>query len=264
MASLDFNRDVLERSHAVPVVVDFWAAWCGPCRVLGPTIEQLASEAAGRWELVKLNTEEHPELASEYGIMSIPAVKMFDRGKVVAEFVGALPAEEIRAWLADNLPDPRREQLEALGEPWQAGDAEVLKNELETFVERHPDYLPGRLRLAQAIVADEPQRARQLVGESGIDAASTELASDITSLAELMDRGEIPPRLAPHVEAARSSFRDRDLDQTLEHLVEAAMLDRRFADELARRAAVALFRMLGQDHELTRKHQRRLAMALHP
>jgi len=101
---LSFDVDVLKRSHNLPVVVDFWAPWCGPCRILGPIIEQLAGEAEGRWELVKLDTEEHPKLAARHEIRGIPAVKMFVGGEVIAEFVGALSADEIREWLADNLP----------------------------------------------------------------------------------------------------------------------------------------------------------------
>jgi putative thioredoxin len=91
-----------------------------------------------------------------------------------------------------------------------------------------------------------------------------EPVSDVVGLADLMEcRDGIPERLAPHLRAARDSLREQNLDGTLEHLVEVVMLDKRFGDELARRAAVALFRSLGQDHELTRKHQRRLSMALH-
>lgn len=104
MSDLNFETDVLERSRSVPIVVDFWAPWCGPCRILGPIIEKLADEAEGRWKLVKLDTEKYPELAARYEIRGIPAVKMFHGGEVIAEFLGALPADEIREWLSSNLP----------------------------------------------------------------------------------------------------------------------------------------------------------------
>ena len=108
---MNFQVDVLDRSQQIPVVVDFWAAWCGPCRILGPTIEQLAQEAAGQWELVKVDTEAHQALAQRYQIMSIPAVKMFYKGEVVADFVGALPRTQILAWLDEHLPSAAKEAI---------------------------------------------------------------------------------------------------------------------------------------------------------
>jgi len=113
---VDFDKDILQRSHQVPVVVDFWAAWCGPCRVLGPVIERLAGEAAGRWELAKVDTEAHPEIAERYGIVSIPNVKLFVNGEVADEFVGAIPEAEIRRWLEAAVPSPdERSRAKLLG-----------------------------------------------------------------------------------------------------------------------------------------------------
>ncbi len=98
-----FQTDVLDKSHDKPVVVDFWAPWCGPCRALGPTIEKLARESGGRWRLVKINTDAHPALMQRFGVRGIPAVKMFRGGAVVAEFTGALPEAEVRRWLETHL-----------------------------------------------------------------------------------------------------------------------------------------------------------------
>jgi putative thioredoxin len=100
-----FQTEVLDKSHEKPVVVDFWAPWCGPCRVLGPTIDRLARESQGRWRLVKVNSDKHPDLVRRYGVRGIPAVKLFHGGDVVAEFTGALPEPAISRWLDEHLPE---------------------------------------------------------------------------------------------------------------------------------------------------------------
>ena len=119
-----FEQDVIERSHARPVVVDFWAEWCGPCRVLGPVLEREVEARAGAVELAKVDVDANPTLAERYGIRGIPAVKAFRRGHVVDEFVGALPPAAVGAWL-DGLTGPSEaEQLAAeLRERGEAPDA---------------------------------------------------------------------------------------------------------------------------------------------
>jgi putative thioredoxin len=99
----DFQEKVLEKSKEIPVVVDFWASWCMPCQILKPVMEMIAADYDGKFILVKVNVDAAREIASRYGIMSIPSVKLFKSGKVVDEFVGALPEKKIREWLEKNL-----------------------------------------------------------------------------------------------------------------------------------------------------------------
>ena len=100
----NFDEDVIQTSHRKPVVVDFWAPWCGPCRILGPTLEKLAKESGGRWRLVKINADTFPDLSQRFGVRGIPAVKLFVNGAVKDEFVGALPEPALRQWLDRSLP----------------------------------------------------------------------------------------------------------------------------------------------------------------
>ncbi len=99
----DFKEKVIEKSKKVPIVVDFWAEWCMPCLILKPVLEKLVKEYKGKFILAKLNVDKSPLTSQAYGIMSIPAVKLFKNGKVVAEFIGALPEEAVREWLDKNL-----------------------------------------------------------------------------------------------------------------------------------------------------------------
>src|ERR671938_1418219 len=111
----DFQQEVIDRSHQIPVVVDFWAEWCGPCRALGPVIEKAVAERAGQVELVKVDTDANPRISAAFRIQSIPAVKAFKDGKVVDEFVGALPPAQVEEFFNRLVPS-ETDRLVAAGD----------------------------------------------------------------------------------------------------------------------------------------------------
>ena len=265
MEKVDFAQDVIARSHEVPVVVDFWAPWCGPCRVLGPVIEGLASEAEGKWELVKVNSDMAPVVSEEYGIRSIPAVKLFHQGKVIADFVGALPRQQILQWLDAHLPNEYLATFEELLPLLDGMGREIAVASLAQLVTDAPDFLDARLRLAFEYAFEAPEQATELL--EGIlfrTRQHLEQAQDIRELVRLMEAPlDIELPVGKKILAAREAGRVRDMDSLLELLVEAVMLDKSYADDLARKATIACFRMLGPQHMLTLKYRRRFDMALY-
>jgi len=147
VAAADFATAVIERSRTVPVVVDFWATWCAPCRVLGPVLEREITALGGKVELAKLDTDVSPEIAAQYAIQGIPAVKAFRDGAVVSEFVGARPAAFVRDWLATLSPPAERLALEAAEQAARAGDRAVAEPALRKLL----DELPARPDLDRAL-----------------------------------------------------------------------------------------------------------------
>lgn len=158
---MDFQKEVIEKSKEQPVVVDFWAPWCGPCQALGPVIEEIANEGEGKWQLVKVNTDEYPDLMQRYQIKGIPAVKMFHKGEVVAEFGGALPKFQIEKWLEKHLPTKEKEAFAAIEEQL-AQDSSQLEL-LHDFITRYPEFGEAKLLLAKHTLFQEPSKAKELM-----------------------------------------------------------------------------------------------------
>jgi putative thioredoxin len=236
-----FQRDVIDRSFDVPVVVDFWAEWCGPCRSLGPVIEKAVDAREGQVELVKLDTDANQRLAAEYRIQSIPAVKAFKDGRVVDEFVGALPPAAVERFL-DGLGPSEAERLV------EAGGEENLRRALEL----EPGRADATLALAK-LLADRGDRedALALLANVAGSFAAEGLAARL--------RLEEDPALREAFEALDAGDAERGLDLLIEALATAGP-DRR---EDLRKAIVGVLDELGVEHPLARDSRRRLASALY-
>lgn len=263
MGMIDFQQDVLTRSFEMPVVVDFWAPWCAPCRVLGPTIEQLAQEQAGQWALVKVNTEEAEDLARQYQIRSIPNVKMFYQGKVIAEFAGALPRKAILDWLDEHLPNDAKQAWEAIRDAVANGDPEAVA-QLQAYVADNPANKEASLLLAQQLIWKEPAKALALVeafhqDDLSLWESAEELLVINTFLAGKFDDSPAGKALTQ----AQGALAQGDHEQFVLRIIQATMADKNYVDELPRRLAIAVFHTWGAQHPLTRQYRRRFDMALY-
>jgi putative thioredoxin len=263
----NFQKEVIDRSYSVPVLVDFWAEWCGPCKILGPVLERLAKTNEGRWELAKLNTKEHPEIAQKYNVQSIPNVKLFVNGTVTDQFVGALAEYQILAWLQKAVPGKSRKLIEQAEAFLMAGNEAEARRILKQIPSTDSDYSHVRVLLARSLVLDNPKEAVALVEDIN-DPEDWDLLDLIRTLARLKEATLHPERLPDgesrklHLSAILSLFA-RDFGSALSQFIQLIRQDRYFDDDSSRRACIAIFRLLGEEHQIAQQYRREFSSALY-
>ncbi len=263
----NFDEDVLNTSFKIPVLADFWASWCAPCRVLGPVLEKLADEQSDRWTLAKIDTEAFAELSTQYQIRGIPAVKLFIDGQVVDEFTGALPEAEIRRWLDKAIPSETHKQIELVSELVDAGEIDQAKLLLEDILNKSPtDPAPNGL-LARLLAFSDPDRAGTLI-EIALASEPAYLAlSDSLKTLEMYRTWKLKTQPdgeqgAEDFHRALSALSDNNPNEALEALIELIKVNRYFEDDASRKIGVAIFITLGDQHPLSKKHRRTFDMWL--
>lgn len=242
-----FMADVVERSRELPVVVDFWAEWCGPCRQLGPALEAAIQKRGGEVELVKVDTDANQGLAASFDIQGIPAVKAFRDGQVVAEFTGALPPAQIEQFL-DKLVPSKVDRLV------EAGDEASLREALALDAHHAPAAAAlARILLSRGESADAEALLAEFEGDFVIDGLKARLA--LEGVAESEPEGNLAAAFA----AADAGSPEDALEGLQKAIAAESDPDRR---DLIRKVMVSIFTELGADDPLAREHRRRLAAAL--
>jgi putative thioredoxin len=272
----NFETAVLEQSKQVPVLADFWAQWCGPCKVLGPVLERLAEEYAGAFIVAKVNVDENPSLAAAFRIQGIPAVKLFKDGDLASEFTGALPEPMVREFLSKFLPtaaDKQAQEAARLETEGKTAEAKALYQSILDSDPNHAKSLLGIGRLAMdagdndaaleyldkiSVVADERKDAERLIARLKLQGGTA--AQDLKALHAKIEAepNNLEARLAlAQALAAMENYRD-----ALPQFLQIVKTDRGFQDDAARKAMIQIFEVLGSDDPLTDQYRNELAKVL--
>ena len=274
-----FEKDVIAASTLAPVLVDFWAPWCGPCKTLGPMLEKLEAEYAGKWRLVKVNVDENQELAAHFQVRSIPHVMAFADGRPVDQFVGVLPEGQIRAFLDRLVPQgadaARGEAQAALAE----GRREDAYDALKAALAYDPGYDDARLDLIELLLEDNRiDEARNEVDllspktTQGIDARfnaiktrldAVDAAADLPPTDALEARVAAEPGdLEARFDLASALIARRNYAGALEHLLIIVQRDRTFRDDIGRKTMLSVFDLAAHQPEIVSQWRRKLSAAL--
>ena len=267
-----FAEDVIQRSHEMPVVVDCWAPWCGPCRVLGPILEKLAYERDGQIQLVKVNTDENPQVAQALQVEGIPAVFAFVGGQLVNKFVGAIPEEQVRAFYDSLIPSEADIKAAEGYRMMQENQIPIARLHFESALEEDPNHEPAGVGLAAILVRmGETDRAAELAHRWPNHPMSKSVLTSLELNAALngFEADEIRLAVDLHPDDAMVRYRhgcllavESQWMQALDELLESVKLDKSAGDEAARKTLLGIFSILGDDQPLVIEYRKRLGRLL--
>jgi putative thioredoxin len=260
-----FQEEVIQASHRLPIVVDFWAEWCGPCRVLGPVLEALEAESEGEWRLAKVDVQDHQDIATQYKVSGIPAVKLFVDGSVTSEFTGALPEEQVRRWLDAAIPTEASQALVEAESAFDRGERDLARSLLETATEEGLDP-EGQILLSAVLFGEDPERAVSLVSDADETNRLWPLAESVRFLgSRLKDEPGAESEIEQRYLDGIRKFRDGDVEGALKVWIDVVGSPggRKVDEDGARRACIAVFHLLGESHPITQACRRPFSTALY-
>lgn len=262
-----FEFDVIQQSADLPVVVDFWAPWCAPCRMLGPLLEKLAGDPAYAFVLAKVNVDENPDLSRRFQVRGIPAVKAFVSGQVVAEFTGVQPENKLRQWLQKLTPSELDDELAEADSLLATRHWAAAEKAYRQILLNHPDHPQTMLNLARALLAQG--KGCEAVGylQDCTDGKAYAEAQRLTPLATFLCGastavGDDAPPLEMQSRRAAHLFMRGNIEAAMDGLLDVLRQDKQYNRGAAKNVMLAIFALLGEEDERTQNYRRELATVL--
>jgi putative thioredoxin len=273
----NFATQVIEASHQQPVLVDFWATWCGPCQSLMPILEQLAQGYQGKFLLAKVEIDSQQALASQFGVRSVPTVKLVKNGQIVDEFTGALPESQIRAFLDKHIERESDQRMQQALLRYQQGETEAALTEMGQILQADPENENNKISYASVLIRENHlAEARQWLATLSVE---TSLKSEVRAMQAQLEFIEIvqnapdpatlekqladdPRNSEARYQLSAHAILQGQFEVAFEQLLEIVKRDRNYNDDAGRKALLKLFELLGDNHELVGSYRRKLAMAL--
>jgi putative thioredoxin len=273
----DFQPEVIEKSKQVPVVVDFWAPWCGPCQVLKPILEKLAEEYQGKFLLAEINADENQALSAQFGVRGIPSVKAVINGKIVNEFSGALPESAIREFLDQIIPDESEIKRQEAMTVYESGDLQAALSKLNEAIALDENNFNAKIDLAGLLLENNnPLAAKDVVEKLPTNMQLDEGVKELLTRIELMKRtSELPDKqtliqqiredgmnLQARLDLANLYISEQAYDDAFELLFDVLKKDRHYGDDAARKTMLSIFTLLGPQDPRVRSARKTLASLL--
>ncbi len=273
----NFNQEVIEASYKTPVMVDFWATWCEPCKILMPILSKLADEYTGQFIFAKVEIDQQQTLATQFAVRSVPTVKMVINGEVVDEFTGALPEAQIREFINKHLQATEDSPLQEAINIYQQGDTEAALDKMQDILIAEAENPMVRIEFANMLMREKRfDDARDLLQSLSADdkhnPAALALFGQLESIDAVLDAPDIedliqtieqdPANCLAHEQLSAHYKLRGDYVSAMDQLLEIVRRDRKYNDDAGRTGLLKIFELLGQNHELVGQYRRKLARML--